>query len=64
MEREHVKGGLHVISIIEAIKGLLILLVGFGLLEFIHQDLYLDAEELIGYFHLLIRAINSLHYTR
>jgi uncharacterized membrane protein (DUF2068 family) len=52
MECEHVKGGLHVISIIEATKGLLILLAGFGLLEFMHQDIYLDAEQLIRYFHL------------
>ena len=52
MEREHIKGGLRVISIIEAIKGILILLAGFGLLEFMHTDVYLAAEQLVRYLHL------------
>ena len=31
MERGHVKSGLHVVSVFEAAKGLLVLLPGFGL---------------------------------
>jgi uncharacterized membrane protein (DUF2068 family) len=52
MESEHIKGGLRVISIIEAIKGLLILLAGLGLLEYTHTDVYLSAEQLVRHFHL------------
>jgi uncharacterized membrane protein (DUF2068 family) len=52
MEREQGKGGLRVVSLFEATKGLLVLLAGFGLLEYIHKDLHLAAEHLVRRFHL------------
>jgi len=44
--------GLHVVSIFEAGKGVLVLIAGFGLLAYVHQDLHLAAEELVRHFHL------------
>jgi len=44
--------GLKVVALFEAAKGLLILLVGFGLLAFIHRDLHHAAEQLVRQFHL------------
>jgi uncharacterized membrane protein (DUF2068 family) len=52
MERKHVKGGLRVVSLFEATKGLLVLLTGFGLLAYIHKDLHFAAERLVRHFHL------------
>jgi uncharacterized membrane protein (DUF2068 family) len=52
MFRDHSKGGLRVVSVFEAAKGLLVLLTGFGLLAFIHQDLHLAAEQLVRHMHL------------
>jgi uncharacterized membrane protein (DUF2068 family) len=52
MFRDHSKDGLRVVSIFEATKGLLVLLTGFGLLAYIHQDLHLAAENLVRHFHL------------
>jgi len=52
MERAKVKNGLRVVSIFEAVKGLLVLLAGFGLLAYIHKDLHLAAEHLVRRFHL------------
>ena len=52
MVQDHSKGGLRVVSIFEATKGLLVLFTGFGLLAFIHQDLHLAAEQLVRHFHL------------
>ena len=51
-KRERVTGGLRVVSIFEATKGLLILLAGFGLLAYIHKDLHIAAEQLVRHFHL------------
>lgn len=45
-------GGLRIVSLLEAAKGLLVLLAGFGLLGFIHENLHLAAEELVRHFHL------------
>jgi len=50
--KDHSKGGLHVVALFEAAKGLLVLFVGFGLLAFIHKDLHLAAEQLVRHFHL------------
>ena len=50
--RDHSKGGLRVVALFEAAKGLLVLLVGFGLLAFIHKDLHSAAEHLVRHFHL------------
>ena len=44
--------GVRVIAALEAAKGLVILLAGFGLLHFVHQDLQTLAEELVRHFHL------------
>jgi uncharacterized membrane protein (DUF2068 family) len=52
MEREQVKGGLRVVSIFEAAKGVLVLLTGFGVLAYIHKDLHVAAERLVQHFHL------------
>ncbi|MGE5808080.1 MAG: DUF2127 domain-containing protein [Nitrospirota bacterium] len=48
----HLKDGLRVVSVFEAAKGLLVLLVGFGLSAYIHKDLHLAAERLVRHFHL------------
>jgi uncharacterized membrane protein (DUF2068 family) len=50
--RPLIKDGLRVISLFEATKGLLVLVAGFGLLEYIHKDLHLAAEHLVRHFHL------------
>jgi uncharacterized membrane protein (DUF2068 family) len=50
--KDHSKGGLRVLALLEATKGLLVLLAGFGLLAFIHKDLHLAAEKLVRHFHL------------
>ncbi len=52
MERKQVKRGLRVVSLFEATKGLLVVLTGFGLLAYIHQDLHVAAERLVRHFHL------------
>jgi uncharacterized membrane protein (DUF2068 family) len=52
MERERGIGGLRIVSVFEAAKGLIVLLVGFELLKYIHHDLHLAAEQLVRHFHL------------
>jgi uncharacterized membrane protein (DUF2068 family) len=52
MKEERVKEGLRIVSIFEATKGLLVLVTGFGLLAYIHEDLHLAAERLVRHFHL------------
>src|SRR5882762_7238896 len=44
--------GVHLIAIFEALKGLIVLAAGFGLLHFIHRDLQATAEELVRHSHL------------
>lgn len=44
--------GLRIVSLFEAAKGLLVLLVGCGLLALIHEDLHHVAKELVRHFHL------------
>ena len=51
-EKEHLKNGLRIVSLFEGAKGLLVLIVGFGLLEFIHKDLHLAAEQIVKSIHL------------
>jgi uncharacterized membrane protein (DUF2068 family) len=46
------KRGLRIVSAFEAIKGLLVLLAGFGLLAYLHRDLHINAERLVRHFHL------------
>ena len=53
--KEHsgnVRRGVRSIAIFEASKGLLVLLVGFGLLHFLHHDVQSTAEELVRHAHL------------
>ncbi|MDD2582135.1 MAG: DUF2127 domain-containing protein [Desulfuromonadaceae bacterium] len=44
--------GLHVVAIFEGAKGLLVLLVGFELLSFIHRDIHEAAMRLVEHIHL------------
>ncbi|HZV83122.1 MAG TPA: DUF2127 domain-containing protein, partial [Geobacteraceae bacterium] len=44
--------GLKIAALLEAAKGLLVFLTGFGLLAYIHKDLHHAAEELVRHFHL------------
>lgn len=44
--------GLHVVALFEGAKGLLVLLVGFELLSFIHKDIHEAAMRLVEHFHL------------
>jgi len=52
MIRSVERSGVRVIAGFEAAKGLLVLLAGFELLAFIHQDLHRAAEQLVRQFHL------------
>jgi uncharacterized membrane protein (DUF2068 family) len=51
-KREHETGGLRIVSLFEAAKGLIVLLVGFELLKYVHHGLHLAAEQLVRHFHL------------
>jgi uncharacterized membrane protein (DUF2068 family) len=42
---------MRVVAVFEAMKGLLVLLVGFGALSLIHEDIQRLAEELVRHFH-------------
>jgi uncharacterized membrane protein (DUF2068 family) len=44
--------GLHVVALFEGVKGLLVLLVGFELLTYIHKDIHDAALRLVEHFHL------------
>jgi uncharacterized membrane protein (DUF2068 family) len=44
--------GVRSIAIFEAFKGAVVLLVGFGLLHFLHHDIQSAAEELVRHSHL------------
>jgi uncharacterized membrane protein (DUF2068 family) len=44
--------GLHVVALFEGAKGLLILLVGFELLTYIHKDIHEAAMHLVKHLHL------------
>jgi uncharacterized membrane protein (DUF2068 family) len=46
------QGGLFIVSVIEATKGFIVLITGFGLLLFIHKDLHFLAEQLVRHLHL------------
>ena len=52
IERQNLKTGLRIVSTFEAMKGLLVLLTGFGVLAYIHKDIHLGAQQLVRYFHL------------
>lgn len=44
--------GLHIVALFEGAKGLLVLLVGFELLSFIHKDIHEAAMRLVEHIHL------------
>jgi uncharacterized membrane protein (DUF2068 family) len=44
--------GLHIVALFEGAKGLLVLVVGFGLLSFIHRDVHEAAVRLVRHLHL------------
>ena len=46
-----IKKGLRIVAIFEAMKGILVLLAGFGILSFIHKDLHLAAVQLVKVLH-------------
>jgi uncharacterized membrane protein (DUF2068 family) len=48
----HLSSALRTVALIEAAKGALVLLVGFGLLSLIHHDVQRFAERLIAHAHL------------
>ena len=50
-KKPHVRG-LHVVALFEGFKGVLVLLVGFGLLSFIHKDIHMFAMRLVEHFHV------------
>ena len=67
--KEHAIRGIRIVAFFEGAKGLLVLLVGLGLLEFLHKDIHLVAEQLVSQLHLnparhypriFIDAINHL----
>lgn len=67
--KKHAIRGIRIVAFFEGAKGLLVLLVGLGLLEFIHKDLHLAAEQIVRQFHMnparhypriFIDAINNL----
>lgn len=45
-------GGLRVVALLEGTKGVLVLLVGFGILSFLHRDTHEAAVQLVEHFHL------------
>jgi len=51
-ENKRGQAAVRLIALLEAGKGSLVLLVGFGLLELIHRDLQQSAEAIIRHFHL------------
>ncbi len=51
MPRSHTRG-LHLVAILEAVKGVAVLIAGFGLLTFLGQDVEVAAERLITRLHL------------
>ena len=52
MDTVQTKRGLRIVSTFEAAKGLLVLLTGFGLFAYVHNDAHLAAENLVRHFHL------------
>lgn len=50
--KNHSRGGLRIVALFEATKGLLVVFVGFGFLAFIHNDLHSAAEQLVRHLHL------------
>jgi uncharacterized membrane protein (DUF2068 family) len=49
---KHERAGLRIIAIFEAVKGLVVVAAGLGLLAFFHRDVQAAAAELVRDFHL------------
>ncbi|MCZ7627424.1 MAG: DUF2127 domain-containing protein [Candidatus Methylomirabilis sp.] len=45
-------GTLRTVALLEAAKGLLVLVAGIGVLSFVHHDAQWVAERLVGHLHL------------
>jgi uncharacterized membrane protein (DUF2068 family) len=58
--QSHTPAAVRTIAAFEALKGTLVLLVGMGMLRFIHRDVQEIAEEMVRHFHLS----PSSHYPR
>lgn len=52
MKPKHFAAGLRAVAIFEAIKGILVLVVGFGLVSMLHHDAQHAVERLIEHLHL------------
>jgi len=52
MIRKPLRAGMRTVAMVEAAKGLLVLLAGFGLLSLIHRDVQAAAERLVQHSHL------------
>ena len=52
MKHAHSKNTLKLLSVFEASKGLLVLLVGAGLMTLIHKNAQQEAAEIVKFFHL------------
>jgi uncharacterized membrane protein (DUF2068 family) len=52
MKPKHLAAGLRAVATFEAIKGILVLVVGFGLVSFLHHDAQHAVERLIEHLHL------------
>jgi uncharacterized membrane protein (DUF2068 family) len=60
MKQQHFAAGLRAVAIFEAVKGLLVLVVGFGLVSLLHHDAQHAVERLIEHLHLNL----ANHYPR
>ncbi|MCX6179600.1 MAG: DUF2127 domain-containing protein [Chlorobiales bacterium] len=50
--KNNMKGGLKVVAIFEAFKGILVLFTGVALFSLMHQDIQAVAEQLVHHMHL------------
>jgi len=46
------KKGIYIIAVFEAVKGVIGLIAGFGILSLMHRDIAEFAEDLVGFLHL------------
>lgn len=52
MLKPHASGTLRAVALVEATKGVIVLLVGFGLLTLLHKNIQQFAEQLVPHLHL------------
>ncbi len=46
------KTGIKMIAVFEAVKGIIGLIAGLGILSLMHRDIIVFAEDLVGFLHL------------